>query len=113
MAIKNATKTPGRPFKRGNPGRPKGSRNKSTLLLEAMLDVDAPTLMTTAIDMAKAGDGTMMRLCLERLLPPRRDRPVNFELPALSGSADAAKASLSILQATSSGHLTPIEAAEL
>jgi hypothetical protein len=31
--VKNARKTRGRPFQRGNPGRPKGARNKRTILV--------------------------------------------------------------------------------
>ena len=35
---KNAPATRGRPFVRGNPGRPKGARNRSTLAAEALLE---------------------------------------------------------------------------
>ena len=98
----------------GNPaGKPKGTRNKITLALEALLDGEASALTRKAIDLAKSGDGPMMRLCLERLLPVRRDRPVTFKLPELKTSQDAAKAALAILQATSTGELTPCEASEL
>jgi hypothetical protein len=55
---KNAIKTPGRPFEHGNPGRPKGSRNKATLAAEALLDGEAETLTHKAIELAKGGDTT-------------------------------------------------------
>ena len=40
-SVKNAkkTRTPGRPFKLGNPGRAKGCKNKFTSLKESFLDV--------------------------------------------------------------------------
>lgn len=98
----------------GNPrGRPAGARHKVTLALEALLDGEAQTITRKAIEMAKKGDPMMIRLCLERMLPVRRDRPVTFELPELRTSQDAAKAALAILQATGTGELTPCEAAEL
>jgi Family of unknown function (DUF5681) len=116
-ADKTAKQQRGRPFKpgkSGNPaGKPKGVRNKATIVLEAILDGDAPTLMRKAVEMAKAGDGTMMRLCLERLLPPRKDRPVEFSLPEIGSSADAAKAMLAIVQVVAAGEVTPSEAFEL
>ena len=48
-----------------------------------------------------------------RILPPRKDRPVSFVLPAITGTNDATKAMSSILAAVSSGDVTPGEAAEV
>jgi hypothetical protein len=103
-----------KPGRSGNPaGKPKGARNKATLVLEAILDGDAPELMRTAVAMAKTGDQQMMRLCLERLIPPRKDRPVQFELPPVNNSADAAQAMLAIVRATANGEISPCEASEV
>ena len=63
--------------------------------------------------MALAGDTVALRLCLDRLSPARKDRPVAFALPAISTTADVVKASAALLQAVASGELTPSEAAEL
>ena len=66
----------------GNPsGRPRGARNKTTLAVEALLDGEAEVLTRKAIERAKDGDSVALRLCLERILPPRKDRPVSFALP--------------------------------
>ncbi|PWC53612.1 DUF5681 domain-containing protein [Azospirillum sp. TSO22-1] len=100
-------------FAPGNPGRRPGSRNKATLAAEQLLDGEADALTRKAIELAKAGDVQALRLCLERLLPARKDRPVRFTLPPLSTAADAAKAVSAIVEAVAGGDLTPGEAAEL
>ena len=114
----NASSTPaggsrGRPFAAGNPGRRPGSRNKATLAMEALLDGEAEALTRKAVEMALSGDTTALRLCLERIAPPRKDRPVSFQLPPLTSARDAAQASAALLQAVADGELTPLEAAEL
>jgi hypothetical protein len=97
-------------FRPGNPGRPKGARHKTTLAIEAILDGEAEALTRTAIELAKAGDTTALRLCLERLAPPRKDRPVKLALPPLEGPEDAMTATAALLQAVATGELTPSEA---
>ena len=110
---KYVPQTRGRPFEPGNPGRPKGSRNKATLAMEALLDGEHDVLTRKAIDLAKRGDIAALRLCLERLLPPRKDRPVAFEFPQIDSVEDAPKAMAAIAAAVADGNLTPMEAAEL
>ena len=94
-------------------GKPKGTRNKATVACEALLDGEAENLTRKAIELANEGDITALRLCLDRLLPPRKDRPVAFDLPKLTSPADAVMAQTAIVEAVSSGDLTPGEAAEL
>jgi len=102
------------PGQSGNPaGKPKGSRNKTTLAMEALLDGEHEAITRKAIELAKDGDGLALRLCIERLLPPRRDRPVEFKLSKLETAADAAAALSDILQAVAAGDLTPSEAEAL
>jgi hypothetical protein len=81
--------------------------------MEALLDGEAEALTRKAVEMALKGDTTAMRLCLERLLPVRRDRPVMFTLPRIKTPADAVKAAAALVEAVASGDLTPSEAAEL
>jgi hypothetical protein len=81
-----------KPGQSGNPsGRPVGARNRATLAMEALLDGDAEAIMGKAIELAKAGDGPALRLCLDRLMPARRDRHVaaNVEIDALLTSDEA------------------------
>jgi Family of unknown function (DUF5681) len=100
--------------KSGNPnGRPPGSRNKTTLAVDALLDGEAESLTRKAIEKAMDGDMAALRLCLDRIAPVRKDRPLTFSLPPIAAAADAAKASAALLAAVSGGEITPIEAAEI
>ena len=107
----------GVPFKSGqsgNPaGRPKGTRNKTTLAVEALLDGEAEAITRKAIEKAKDGDMTAIRLCLDRMVPPVKDKPVSFDLPVIDSAQDAAVAAGAVLRAVADGDLTPIEAAEV
>lgn len=114
---KTAEKQRGRPFSKGqsgNPsGRPKGARNVTTLAMEALLDGQAEALTQKAIDLALTGDMGALRLCLDRIMPARKDRPVTFCLPPIGTAQDAAKASSAILAAVATGELTPADAGEI
>jgi hypothetical protein len=109
----NAPGTRGRPFAPGNPGRPKGTRHKVTRAAEALLDGEAVALTRKAVELALAGDSMALRLCLERILPPRKERPVEIELPPLAGSKDAVAASAALLAAVAAGAIAPGEAREV
>ena len=82
-----AGKQRGKPFQKGqsgNPdGRPKGSRNATTLALETLLDGQATALTQKAIDLALIGDMAALRICMDRILPPRKDRPITFDFLAV------------------------------
>jgi hypothetical protein len=110
---KSAKKTRGKPFQPGNAGKPKGTRNKTTLALEALLDGEAEALTRKAIEMALTGDGAAMRLVMDRILPPRKERPVMFTMPKLEKVGDAVKATAALAEAVANGDITPGEAGEL
>jgi len=117
-AENTAPKQRGRPFERGksgNPqGRPKGARNHATVLAEALLDGEAEAIIRKVIDKAKEGDTTAIRLCLERLLPPRKGRRVAFRLPTkIETATDAVRASSLVLAECAAGNVTPNEASEI
>ena len=80
---------------------------------EALLDGEGETITRKAVELAKSGDTVALRLCLDRLAPVRKDRPVTFALPKIEAMADLPKASGALLDAVASGELTPSEAAEL
>ena len=102
------------PGQSGNPlGRPAGSRNKATLLLADLIDGEGEDIVRALVTAAKSGDVSAGRALLDRLVPPRKDRPVAFALPALQTAADAAQAMAALTAAVASGALTPSEATEL
>ncbi|MFT4792443.1 MAG: hypothetical protein ACI9ZM_000581 [Paracoccaceae bacterium] len=100
-------------FAQGNSGKPRGARHRATQAALALLDGQAEALTRKAVDMALGGDVTALRLCLERIAPPRRDAPVAFPLPAMTCARDAAEAAGAVLGAVSEGDLTPIEGAHV
>jgi hypothetical protein len=100
-------------FAHGNPGKAPGTRHKATRAAMALLDGEAQALTRKAVDMALEGDGAALRLCLERIAPPRRDAPVQFDLPRMETARDAAKAAGAVLQAVAEGELTPTEGAHI
>ena len=81
--------------------------------MEALLEGEAETFTRKAVEIALSGDTTAMRLCLDRILPPRKDRYVPFALPKLETAADAVKATAALVEAVAAGDLTPSEAGEL
>ena len=109
-------KARGRSFKRGksgNPaGRPKGARNRTTLAAEALLEGQAEAITQKVVDMALEGDLTAARMCLDRILPIRRERRVSFDLPPINSAEDVVTAMRAIAAALASGELSPSEAAE-
>lgn len=103
-----------KPGQSGNPaGRPKGSRNATTVVLENLLDGQATALTQKAIDLALDGDMAALRLCMDRILPPRKDRPVTFDLPPIKNAGDAAAVTSAVLSAVASGEITPADAGEI
>ena len=99
------------PGSRGNPnGRPVGSKNKATLAAETILDGEAEALTRKAVELALNGDASAMRICMERLVPARRDRPISVNLPRVETLSDAARAMSFLVGAVTCGDLTPSEA---
>ena len=72
----------GRPFQTGNPGRKTGSRNRATIVAEAILAGDEEKLIRKAVEVALAGNVPMLKFLVGHLLP--KERPVQIELTASS-----------------------------
>jgi hypothetical protein len=100
--------------KSGNPkGRPKGARGKASLAAEALMDGGAEKITRRCIRAALAGDAIALRLCMERILPVRRDRPLDFRMKAPEKASEISAALGALIRAVGSGRLTPGEAATL
>ncbi len=104
-------KTRGRPFVAGNSGRKPGSKNRTTLVAESLLEGETEELVRTAVALAKDGDVVMLKFLLGRILP--KERSVRVELPPTDGDFDAVAAMEAILVAATTGQILPSEAAEL
>jgi hypothetical protein len=102
------------PGQSGNPaGRPRGSRNRRTVIVEKLLDDSAGDLTTAAIARATEGDPAALRACLDRVAPRLRRRPLDFDLPDLVTLADTPGAIAAIAQGLARGDLDLDEAAAL
>ena len=91
-------------------GSKAGSRHSVTKAVEALLEGQHEALTQKAVDKALEGDVTALRLCLDRLAPPRKDAPVSIELPPVRSAADVVEASTAVLSAVAAGEVTPDEA---
>ena len=114
---KQVERTPDGRFEKGQSGNPAGraagSRNRATLAAEALLDGEAAALTRKALEMALDGNTTALRLCFDRIIAPRRHRPVELPLPAIEGIADLAPVMTAVTEAAARGAITPGEALEL
>lgn len=98
-------------FDAGNPGRPKGARNKVTVLAEKLMADEAEAIVRSVVDAARNGDMVAAKLVLERLAPVRRGRPVTLDLPEVRTAEDVFAAMSATISAMADGDITPEEAA--
>ena len=103
----------GKPFAKGNPGRPKGARNKTSVALEALLNGQAEAIIAKAAELAVKGDPVALRLCFDRILGVRQDRPISLDLPPIKTARDGVTALAVVVAAVSSGQITPSEGTQV
>jgi hypothetical protein len=96
---------------KGQSGPPKRRSPSSHCDGAAAREVEA--LTWKAIELALAGDSIALWLCLERIFPPQRQRPIMSKLPSLRGAGDAAVAIATIEARIVAGDITPVEAANM
>jgi hypothetical protein len=110
---KTASQQRGRPFKKGASGNPRGrragSRNKATMLLEKMMSDDGEGVVNAVLEAAKGGDMQAARIILDRICPPRKERPISCKLPKLEDTSDLVAGISAIMAAVANGELTPGE----
>jgi hypothetical protein len=113
-ASKNADKKRGKPFERGHPGgpgRPEGSRNKASLLLDQLATEEGQEILRKVVEAAKGGDARSAEIILSRIWPVRKGRPVTLQLPQIDTASDLVKALGVVANAVGAGEITADEGA--
>lgn len=106
----------GRPFEAGNKlgrGRPRGSRNKRTLLVHEVLDKHTEALTLQAVLLARQGNVPMLKALLAHILPRNRDQPVKAGPLAMGTAEDLVQSSDAIIKGVEAGKISIHEAHEL
>ena len=99
------------PGRSGNPaGRPPGSRNRSSLLIEQIDEAESAAIVKAVVDRALSGHWPAQRACLTRLFAPAKEAPLALDLPAVASAADVAAAGTALIAALAAGDVTPGEA---
>ena len=101
-------------FRKGSTGNPAGkrpgTRHRATLAVEALLEGQAAKLTRKAIALALEGDTMALRLCLDRIAPPRRGQRIPIDLGPLEGADGLAGAATAVLSAMAAGACSAEEA---
>src|SRR5882724_6035750 len=99
------------PGSSGNPaGKKPGTRNRATLLREALDEGEDIAAARIVIDKALAGDAVAARFIVGRLTPRPRDREIELDLPDVASARDIVAAYDATVQAMAAGEITPDEA---
>ena len=101
-----------KPEQSGNAqGKRPGSRNRTSVVLDKMLADDGADVVQAVLAAAKGGDMQAARLVLERIVPVRKGRSIQLDLPTIENAADVLTALSFTVAAMAEGEITPEEAA--
>ncbi len=70
---------------------------------------DGEGVVNAVLEAAKGGDMQAARIILDRICPPRKERPISCKLPKLEASRDLAAGISAVIAAVANGALTPGE----
>jgi hypothetical protein len=70
-------------------------------------------LTRKAVEVALDGNTMALRMCLDRIGPPRRERAVPIQLPPVRDAADLAGTMTAIIAAAGEGAISPDEGSRL
>ena len=95
----------------GNPaGKKTGTRHRTTLAVERLLDGEGEELTRKAIELAKEGDLTALKAVPRKNLSSQENPvPINIDLPDVKTSEGVSLAQTSVVQAVGEGEITPEE----
>ena len=112
----DASKPRGRPWVKGQSGNPRGRPTRAyqaAYVAESLIGRKTVPLTNKLVELALAGDRAALRACLDRIAPPRREPPIDLDLPVVNTRADLLAALTEIANATASGALTSTQSAVL
>ncbi len=70
-------------------------------------------MVQKAVELALQGNGKVLKMVFDRLLPPRRDRPINIDNPVVKKFQDILTALAKIVESVSNGELDPDQASKV
>jgi hypothetical protein len=106
----------GRPWVKGQSGNPAGRPSRArqaATVAEGLITRKTVALTNKTLELALAGDRMLLRDCLNRIAPPRREPPIDLDLPKIENRADLLVALTAIADAASAGDLTAPQSAAL
>jgi len=106
----------GRPFEPGNHfgrGRPRGSRNKKTLIARQLLDEHADSILRKAMLTGLQGDSPMLQALLSYILPRPKDTPLKTEVLRTATAKELSQSMDVILKRACDGQITLTQAQQL
>jgi hypothetical protein len=81
--------------------------------MQLLLDEEAQALTRKAVELALDGNTTALRMCLDRIGPPRRERLAPLKLPPVRDSSDLAGTMTAIIAAAGEGAISADEGSRL
>ena len=103
-----------KPGQSGNPaGRPAGSLNKATIAAQTLLDGEAEALTRKTVELALSGNIAALKLCLERICPPKKEKPLAVEFPAIESASELPLLTFALINAVGNGEVDSVQATAL
>lgn len=100
-------------FRAGNSGRPKGSRNKASIIASKLLRGESGALARKAVELALQGDVQALRLAMQHILPPIRSQSERVRVPGLREASTPSEQARAIVAAAARGAIGPDTASQL
>ena len=108
--------SPGRPWVKGQSGNPRGrpSRaHKAAYVAHAMFDRKSVQLLDKAIGWGQGSDKSMLRLYVEKMVPPRQEVPLWLNLPPIEDRGDLRAAMKAVATGVAQGDITSAQGLRL
>jgi len=105
-------KIPVTAWKKGQSGNPRG-RVPGLEIIRKLLDPHRKDLINKAVELAKSGDATALRLCIDRIAPPPRTELPPIKIPGLANAKGLSEKARTIIDAAGEAIISPDSAAML